>query len=200
MSYFVIGWNRCKRSKFLLHSFLADCCILLSMYKQVIQKGWMKHFDSTKSLLAQMSDYSGKKMAYKARPKIKWSYIPLCFVPLFVKALLIQLERNPPIDAKYDPDIVQTWLSNNEPRKDLIAHSSALNNVKAEFIINLTSIHERKFATRNAKSQYSHIFLPTPSRDEHEAMSFLTSENYKQSDEASPMYRNKMEKYLRRKN
>ena len=98
------------------------------------------------------------------------------------------------------PDIVQTWLSNNEPRKDLIAHSSALNNVKAEFIINLTSIHERKFATRNAKSQYSHIFLTTPTRDEHEAMTFLSSENYKQSDEASPMYRNKMEKYLRRKN
>ena len=119
---------------------------------------------------------------------------------LFVKALLIQLKRKPPIDAKYDKDIVQTWLSNNEPRRDLIAHSSALNNVKAEFIINLSSIHERKFATRNAKSQYSHIFLPTPSRDEHEAMTFLSSENYKQSNEAYSMYRNKFEKYLRKLN
>ena len=122
------------------------------------------------------------------------------FVPLFIKALSIQLERKPPFDAMYDQDIVQTWLSNNESRGDLIAHSSTLNNMKTEFIINLSSIHERKFATRNAKTQYSHIFLTTPTRDEHEAMTFLSSENYKQSDEAYLMYRNKFEKYLRKKN
>ena len=45
------------------------------------------------------------------------------FIPIFVKALLRQLGRKPPIDAKYDPNIVQTWLSNNEARMDLILHT-----------------------------------------------------------------------------
>ena len=116
-------------------------------------------------------------------------------VPLFVKALARQLGRKPPIDAEYDQDIVQIWLSNNEPRKDLIVHSSTLDNMKTEYIVNLSSIHERN-ETRNAKSQYSHIFIPTPSRDELEAMKFLGSEKNKQSDEAYSMYRSKFEKYL----
>ena len=61
------------------------------------------------------------------------------FVPLFVKALLRYLGRKTPVDAEYDSDIVQTWLSNNEPRRDLVAHSSTFEDVKADFIINFSS-------------------------------------------------------------
>ena len=122
------------------------------------------------------------------------------FVPIFVKALLRHLGRKPPIDAKYDSDIVQTWLSDNEPRKDIIVHSSTLNNMKPECIICLYSVHEQMFATRNAKSRYSHIFLPTPSRYELRTMTYLSSEKNKQSDEAYSRYRNKMENYLSKNN
>jgi hypothetical protein len=120
---------------------------------------------------------------------------------LFVKAFLRQLGRKPPIDAKYDPNIVQTWLSNNEPRMDLIAHSSALNNTKAEFIINLSPYflsHNQISGSKNATTRYSHIQLPFLSADEVKAITFLSSEKNKQSDEAYPMHLNIMEKYLRR--
>ena len=123
------------------------------------------------------------------------------FIPLFVKSLLGHLGRKPPIDAKCSQDI-QTWLSNNEPRRDLIAHASTLSNMKTQFIINLSpklSSNEQMFTTRNATSQYSHIYLPTSSPDELEAMKFLSSEKYQQSDEEYPIHRSNMEKYLRRK-
>ena len=122
-------------------------------------------------------------------------------ITLFVKAFLRQLGRKPPIDAKYDPDIVQTWLSNNEPRMDLIAHSSALNDTKAEFIINLSPYflsHNQISGSKNATTRYSHIQLPFLSADEVKAIIFLSSEKNKQSDEAYPMHLNIMEKYLRR--
>ena len=123
------------------------------------------------------------------------------FVSFFVKALLQHLGRKTPIDANYDPDIVQTWLSSNEPRRDLIACSSTLNHMKAKFIINLSDYstsYEQVSAARNATSHYTYIYLPFPSRDEHEAMAFYSSEENKQSDEAYSMLRNNMEKYLRR--
>ena len=123
------------------------------------------------------------------------------FFTLFVKALLRYLGRKPPIDAKYDPDIIQKWLSNNEPRRDLIAHSTTLNNMKAKFIINLsTKLSEffYLFAARNATSQYTHICLPNPSRDELNAMKFLSSEKNDQNHVEYSMHRSNMKKYLRR--
>jgi hypothetical protein len=124
------------------------------------------------------------------------------FVPLFVQALLKHLGRKSPIDAENDSDIVQTWLSNNEHRRDIFATSLALNwNWKAKFIINLSSkllSNEQMFGVRNAISQYSHICLPTPSKDELKAMTFLSSGKNKQTDQYYTMHRNNMEKYLRR--
>ena len=38
----------------------------------------------------------------------------------FVKTLLRRLGRKQPIDANCDSDIIQTWLSNNEPRQGLL--------------------------------------------------------------------------------
>ena len=106
------------------------------------------------------------------------------------------------------PDIVQTWLSNNEPRRDLIAHPSTLNNMKTKFIINLTyylnsffPISEaqksaaQKSAARNATSQYAFICLPFPSPDEYEAIEFLSGEKDKQSEYS--MHWNNLEQYLR---
>ena len=122
------------------------------------------------------------------------------FVPLFVKALLRLLGRKPPIDAKYDRDIVQTWLSNSEARPDLIAHSSTLNNLKTEFIINLSPSSlplEQISGARSATSQYTHICLPTPATDELIAMAFLSSD-FEKNDEAYLMHRINLEKYLRR--
>ena len=46
------------------------------------------------------------------------------FVPLFVKALLRHIGRKTPIDAKYDPNIVQMWSSNNEARRDRTSFST----------------------------------------------------------------------------
>ena len=96
------------------------------------------------------------------------------------------LGRKTPIDAKYDTYIVQTWLSNNEARRDLIARSSTFINMKAEFIISLSvnfklvSSHvEKVTVAQNATSKYSHINLPFPSKDEQNAMSFLSSEQNK---------------------
>ena len=125
------------------------------------------------------------------------------FIPLFVKALLRHLGRKPPIDAKYDPEIVQTWLSNNEPRRDLIACSSTLNNMKLEFVINLRqnrlcSNLPSISATSIATSHYTHICLPTPLTNDLKAMTFLSSDKNKQSDEAYSIYRDNFEKYLRR--
>ena len=102
-----------------------------------------------------------------------------------------------------DSDIVQTWLSNNEARRDLIAHPSTLNNLKAKFIINLAlnlnlSFDEQSFATQNATLQYTHIYLPYPATDELAAMKFLSCETNKQSDEAYSTYRSSMDQYLRR--
>ena len=112
------------------------------------------------------------------------------FIPIFIKAVLRQLGRKPPIDANYDQDIVQTWLSNNEPRGDLFAHSSTLNNVKTEFIIDLDYyLSSYASALRNATSKYAFIYLPRPTTDEYEAMT---------SDEAYPMHRHNMDKYLSR--
>ena len=116
------------------------------------------------------------------------------FVPLFVKALLRQLRRNSPIHAYDDPN----WLSNNVFQRDLIA--CTLNNMKTEFIIILSSqlLSKKPIFTRNATKQYSSICLPKPSKEEENAMIFLSSENNKQSDEAYPMHRNNFEKYLRK--
>ena len=121
-------------------------------------------------------------------------------IPLFVKALLRHLGRKPPIDANYDQDIVQTWLSNNESRRDLVAHLSTFGNTKAEFIINLSSYSylDQISAARNATSKYSYICLPFPSTDERYAMTFLSSEEYNQSDKAYSVHWNNMEKYWRR--
>ena len=121
------------------------------------------------------------------------------FVPVFVKPLLRHLQRKTPIDAEHDSDIVQTWLSNNEPSRDLIASASAINNVKAKFIINLyLSNYERVSLARNATSQYTFITLPCPSPDEKISMKFLSSEENKQSDKAYSMHRNNLEQYLRK--
>ena len=117
--------------------------------------------------------------------------------PLFVKAFLRHLGRKPPIDAGNDPYSARTWLSNNETRRDLSTHQF---DVKSEFIINL-SFQSRKFQetlARNATSRYTHIYLPIPSSDELEAITFLSSEKNEQSDEAYPMHANNMEKYLSR--
>ena len=136
------------------------------------------------------------------------------FVPLFVKALLRHLGRKAPIMAIGDerigcynrfipclkgPDIVQTWFYNNEPRRDLVAHLSTLKNMKAEFLISLSPYYLNHIsARRNATSKYSHICLPTPSADELKAMTFLSSEENKQSNKAYSMHKSNMEKYLRR--
>ena len=117
---------------------------------------------------------------------------------LFVKALLIQLKRKAPIDAKYDQDIVQTWLSNNEPGRDIIAHLSALNNTKAKFIIHFSYYYEQVSAAQHATSQYTNIYLPYPKPEQLEAMTFLSSEKNKQSGEAYSMHMDNMEKYFRR--
>ena len=120
---------------------------------------------------------------------------------IFVKAFLRRLGRKPPIDAKQDPDIVQTWLFNNEARRDLIAHSSTLNNMKAKFIINLSyyfTSYEQESTARNATSQCTFLSLPWPSTDEEKAMKFLSTEENKQSGEAYSMHRNNLEQYLRR--
>ena len=123
------------------------------------------------------------------------------FFSPFVKALLRHLGRKPPIDANYDPDIVQTWLFNNKPGRDLIAYLSTLNNMKAKFIINLDyylTSDKLESAAQNATSQYTFICLPFPSPDEEKAMTFLSAEKKKQSDEAYSMHRDNMENYLRR--
>ena len=126
------------------------------------------------------------------------------FVPLFVKALLSHLGRKPPIDAKHDSNIVKKWLSNNEPRRDLILHASSLSNMKAKFIINLSNQlsysmpYKQASAAQNATSQYTFISLPLPSKDEGKAITFLSAEKNKQSDEAYPMHRKNLEQYLRR--
>ena len=120
------------------------------------------------------------------------------FFHFFVKALSRHLGRKLPIDAKYNSDI-QTWLSNDEPRKDLIAYSSTLNNVEAKFIINLSSnllSNKQISATRNVTSRYTDIYLPNPSTDELTAMTFLSSDQDEQSHEAYSMHKNNMEKYL----
>ena len=137
----------------------------------------------------------------------------LCtFVTFFVKALLRHLGRKTPVMAVGDeniscyrsilclkgPDIVQTWLSNNEPRRDLIACLSTLKNKKAEFIINLSLYNPHISSARHAASKYSNICLPPPTADEREALIFLSSKKNKESDEAYSMHRSKMEKYLRR--
>ena len=144
----------------------------------------------------------------------------LCtFVTFFVKALLRHLGRKTPVMAVGDeniscyrsilclkgPDIVQTWLYNNEPRRDLVAHLSTLKNMKAEFIINLSLFnphtvpeYNKISSARNATSKYSNIFLPTPTTDEYEAVTFLSSKKNKESDEAYSIHRSKMEKYLRK--
>ena len=123
------------------------------------------------------------------------------FVSFFVEALLRQVGRKPPIDAKYDQGIVKAWLSNSGTKRDLIAHSSALKDKKAEFVINLSSnlfSREHRPATRNAASQYTHICLPTPFSDELNAIIFLSSDISKKSDEEYLTHRTSMEKYLRR--
>ena len=122
------------------------------------------------------------------------------FFPFFVKALLRHLGRKPPIVAKYDSHI-QAWSSKNAPRKDLIAYSSNLNNVKAKFIINLSSnllSNEQISATRNVTSRYTDIHLPNPSTDELTAMTFLSSDQHKQNHEAYSIHMNNMETYLRK--
>ena len=119
------------------------------------------------------------------------------FVPLFVKALLRYLGRKTPVDAEFDSDIVQTWLSNNEARRDLVASSSTLYNMKTDFIISLS---KGQMFARNATSQYSYIGLPpTSSSIELEAMKFLSSEKNKQSDETYLMHRKNLELYLKKK-
>ena len=71
--------------------------------------------------------------------------------------------------------------------------------MKAEFIINLSfeTKHFGDYASYST-SQYTHIYLPTPSSDELEAITFLSSEKNKQSDEAYSMHRNNLEQYMRR--
>ena len=148
---------------------------------------------------------------------INWG---LCtFITFFVKALLRHLGRKTPVMAVEDeniscyksilclkgPGIVQTWLSNNEPGRDLIANLSTLKNKKAEFIINLSLYNpyivpecNKTSSARNATSKYSNICLPTPRADERDALTFLSSMKNKQSDEAYSMHKINMEKYLRR--
>ena len=122
------------------------------------------------------------------------------FVHYFVRAISRYLGRKPPIEAKYDPNVVQTWLSDNEARRDLIAYPSTLDNMKLEYIINLSSYLPVRGTKNPASKCYTQIRLPTPSTDEHEAMTFLSSEKNKQSDEAYSRYRNKMENYLSKHN
>ena len=125
------------------------------------------------------------------------------FVPVFVRALSRQFGRKAPIDAKNDPDIVQTWLSNNEPRTDLIAHSSALKNMKTKFITNLSSnllTPEEISATQNVTSQYTHICLPAPSKNEHKAMIYFSSEKHSDQDWQKNWHRQNLKNYLRRTN
>ena len=100
------------------------------------------------------------------------------------------------IDPNDPEDIVQTWLSNNETKRDLITH---LFETQAEFIINLYDYHypTKKFQ-RGRASRYAHIWLPYPSADELKAMIFLSSEKNEQNDEAYSMHMNNMEKYLSR--
>ena len=89
-------------------------------------------------------------------------------------------------------------MSNNENKRDL---TTLLFDVKAEIIVNLYQSFSTKFYeanSKNASSQYTHIYLPFPSSDELEAMRFLSSEKNKQSDEAYSMHANNMEKYLSR--
>ena len=141
------------------------------------------------------------------------------FVPHFVKALLRHLGRKAPnmpmgngfitgkriipwlTGTKYDPNIVQTWFSNNQARRDLIAHSSIFKNRKTESVINLSvySLSDNALsAARNAISQYTHIYLPLPSKDEQKAMTFLSSQKNKASDRAYSKHSHNFEKYLRR--
>ena len=94
-----------------------------------------------------------------------------------------------------DPN--QAWLSNNESKIDLIAHRF---DMKAKFIINLSSKQSYSEANSSATSRYTHNYIPTPSADELEAIKFLSSEKNEQSDEAYPMHANNMEKYLSRTN
>ena len=121
---------------------------------------------------------------------------------IFVKTLLRRLGRKKPIDACSESgwtakrNIVQTWLSKNEPRRDLIAHLSTLRNMKVEFIISLSPF--LLSVARNASSKYSNIHLPTPSKNELEAMTFLSSGKYQNSNIQISHHRKNMEKYLRR--
>ena len=88
------------------------------------------------------------------------------------------------------------WLSNNETKRDVTAHRF---DMKAKFIINQSFETQHSEAnSRNVTSQYTHIYLPTLSADELEAITFLSSEKNEQSDEAYPMHANNMEKYLSR--
>ena len=106
------------------------------------------------------------------------------------------------LDLRIDPHVVvQTWLSNNETKRDLTA--LYLGNMKAEFIIYLSFSYARSWAaqspvTKNATSRYTHIYLPNPSSDEFKAMTFLSSEKNEQSDEAYSRHADNMEKYLSR--
>ena len=116
------------------------------------------------------------------------------FVTFFVKALLRHLGRKTPVMAVGDeniscyrsilclkgPDIVQTWLSNNEPRRDIIACLSTLKNKKAEFIINLSLYNPHISSARHATLKYSNIYLPTPTTDEYEALLFISSKKNKE--------------------
>ena len=122
------------------------------------------------------------------------------FVPLFVEALLRQLGRKAPINAKYDPDKVETWLYNNEARRDLIAHASTLKDMKAEFVVNLSPnvlSLENISVRRNVTSRYTDICLPNPSHDELKAMKCFGSDKFKQSDGSYSTHRDNMDKYLK---
>ena len=155
--------------------------------------------DSSKKLESDFSQVHTQNIGSELSRDSSTTFTP--FFLLFVKALLRHLGRKFPIDAEYNPDIIQTWLSNNEPRRDLIVHSSIHNNLKSEFITNLSSYLSSKKQTsgpKNATSQYTKIYLPLPSTNELEAMTFLSFQKNKQSDEAYPMHRDNMEKYLRR--
>ena len=122
------------------------------------------------------------------------------FVSHFVKALLRQLGRKVPINAVRDQDIVQTWLSNNEARRDLIAHASTLKDMKAEFVVNLSPnvlSLENISVRRNVTSRYTDICLPNPSHDELKAMKCFGSDKFKQSDGSYSTHRDNMDKYLK---
>ena len=120
------------------------------------------------------------------------------FVHYFVKAILRYLGRKPPIEAKYDLGVVQTWLSDNEARRDLMAYPSTLDRMKLEYIINLSSNLPDRRTRFPASKYYTQIRLPTPSTDEHNAMTFVSSEKNVQTDEAYQMNMQNFQKYVGR--